>query len=168
MLVASCITRILWFMEPYFIASRKSHLFFNNAKSHAYFSATLLRIGQLCMFIVLLLQIKSWRQTVRHSSKLKRTRSYRATLTYKNGKYTEDLFAIKLDNVVVTFLITMLVIAAILTTFFYKHTWFTYIAAIYTLLLIPSAVFYSYKLHELIKQLHSGMNVNNQTINESS
>ena len=66
--------RFIWLLEPYYYPTSgkpQDRLFGDTFDDHATVAEFFLRIPQILLFLVLLLQIKSWRQTVRHTRKLK-------------------------------------------------------------------------------------------------
>ncbi len=158
-LFTASLIRFTWFIQPYYVEASTARLFGQTFETHLSVSNTLLRYAQVSMFIVLLLQIKNWRQTVRNTRKLKRTTSRNAFA--KNSRRTvaraaEGNFSLemKIDTIVVTSAIVVLIISAVLSSIFPKSQVFLYVSTIYVVLLVPSSVYYVYKLHKLIVALH--------------
>ena len=152
LLFIASVTRVTWFIQPYFVEiDKSSHIFSKNMKDHLVFSASLLRLGQLLMLIVLFLQIKSWRLTVRHTRKLKSKKKKSRYSTRGSSIYSaKDVFAVKLDTFVVWLAIILLVIAAILNALIPEIEFFLYTSTAILILLLPSATYYVYGLHKLI------------------
>ena len=152
LLFIASVARVTWFIQPYFVEiDKSSHIFSKNMKENHVFSTALIRLGQLLMLIVLFLQIKSWRQTVRHTRKLKSKKKKSRYSTRGSSIYSaKDVFAVKLDTFVVWLMIILLIIAAILDVFIPGIEFFLYTSTAILIPLIPSATYYVYGLHKLI------------------
>ena len=61
-LFTASLIRFIWFLQPYYVEASTTRLFGQTLEAHSSVADTLLRYAQVSMFIVLLLQIKSWRQ----------------------------------------------------------------------------------------------------------
>ena len=152
LLFIASVVRVTWFIQPYFVEiDKSSHIFAKNMQDHNVFSTSLLRLGQLLMLIVLFLQIKSWRQTVRHTRKLKsKKKKSRGSTRGSSIVSAKDVFAVKLDTIVVWLTIILLVIAAILNVLIPGIDFFLYTSTAILIPLLPSATYYVYGLHKLI------------------
>ena len=154
LLLISCVLRWTWFLDPYYVQG-KYNMF---GSTFAEFQRTydiLLRLPQFFfLFVVILLQIKSWRQTVRNTSKLRRSGGRRRTV---RKSIVQDLPAVRTDNIVISLFILALVIATILNVSIFPHA-FLYTATALILGLIPAAVYYVYKLRLLVLSLYNGKN----------
>ena len=131
-LFTASLIRFTWFIQPYYVEASTERLFGQTFETHVAVTDTLLRYAQVSMFIVLLLQIKSWRQTVRNTRKLRHTTS-RNTLA-KNSRRTvaraaepNVMLEIKIDTIVVTSAIVVLVISAVLNSFFPSSKFFYFV-----------------------------------------
>ena len=153
LLFIASVARVTWFIQPYFVEiDKSSHIFAKNMKDHHVFRTSLLRLGQLLILIVLFLQIKSWRQTVRHTRKLKsKKKKARGSTRRGSSIYSaKDVFAVKLDTIVVWLTIILLIIAAILNALIPGIEFFLYTSTAILIPLLPSATYYVYGLHKLI------------------
>ena len=153
LLLISCVLRWTWFLDPYYVQG-KYNMFGSTFTEFQRTYDILLRLPQFFLFVVILLQIKSWRQTVRNTSKLRRSGGRRTTV---RKSIVQDLPAVRTDNIVISLFILALVIATILNVSIVPNA-FLYTAAALILGLIPAAVYYVYKLRLLVLSLYNGKN----------
>ena len=138
--------RFTWFIQPYYVEASTERLFGQTFETHLSVTDTLLRYAQVSMFIVLLLQIKSWRQTVRNTRKLKRTNSVTASRrTVAKAAEANVMLEMKIDTIVITSAIFLLIISAVLSSVFRSSQVFLYVSTIYIVMLLPSSIYYVYK-----------------------
>lgn len=156
-LFISAVLRWTWFLDPYFVEG-KYNMFASTYADWRRVYNVLLRLPQFFLFLVILLQIKSWRQTVRNTSKLRRTGGRRRTV--RSSITAKDLPAVRTDNIVITLFILVLLVATILNIVLFPLNVFLTTAALLILLLIPAGIYYVYKLRLLILSLYKGKNSN--------
>ena len=153
--------RFIWLLEPYYYpASGKpqDRLFGDTFDDHATAAEFFLRIPQILLFLVLLLQIKSWRQTVRDTTNFKSRKS----VIHKANTLSDSVgnIATRIDNIVIFTLMVVLILVSILTYALYPvlgskiaSNIYNFTAALYVLILIPSAGYYTWKIHKLILKM---------------
>ena len=154
LLLICCLLRFTWFLDPYY-ADGKNNIFASTYADFLRIYNILLRLPQFFLFVVILLQIKSWRQTVRNTSKLRKSggRS-RRSITTRNGSIRDLPAAVRTDNIVITVFILVLVISTILNVVLFPLNIFLYTSAALIFVLIPAGIYYVYKLRLLILSLY--------------
>ena len=149
----SLILRFIWLLDPYFVSEDKNYQYVFGAtyETHAATSSIFLRLTQILLYLVLLLQIKSWRTTVRNTVKFRSNQT-----KFANGRKT-CTSAVQLDNAIIFSAMAILLLCSILTYALLPvlgsqgaGNIFLFVAAFYMVVLIPSAIYYINGLSKLI------------------
>lgn len=149
----SLISRFIWLLDPYFVSEDKNYQYIFGATydRHEVISSIFLRLTQIFLYLVLLLQIKSWRVTVRNTVRFRSNRT-----KYANGRKT-CTSALKCDNAIIFSAMAILLLCSILTYVLVpilgrqgSGNIFLFVGAFYLVVLIPSAIYYINGLSKII------------------
>ena len=157
LIFASLVFRFIWLLEPYYVPEDTNHQYIFGAtyETHEAVSSIFLRLTQILLYLVLLLQIKSWRTTVRNTVKF---RSDRQNLISRRAfGFRTCTSAVTLDNIIIFSAIAILLVCSVLTyalvPLLGRHgagNIFLFVGAFYLFVLIPSAVYYINGLSKMI------------------